>query len=121
MEEIRTSDEEWGEKLAASYKHRRDVRLIDDAKLGVDPAEQSLGAMLATGAARGALGPDRVVAALIAVGLSAVGAVIVAAAFRDPEPTSKLMLIVAAGAVMILCGGVSAIVRRQSNVDHGGL
>ena len=128
MEEIRTSAPEWGERLAACYKNRRDVGLIDDANLGVDPTRQSLAAMLALGVQRfvghgaqrwipgvasddapGGLGPSRIIAALVAVGLSLVGAGIVAAAFLDPEPTSKLMLIAAAGGAMILLGGASAI------------
>jgi len=48
-------------------------------------------------------------AVLVSLGLSAVGVWMIAAALADPEPTSKLALLVAAGAISVIGGGFSAI------------
>jgi len=45
----------------------------------------------------------------VAVGMTAAGVGFVVLAFLDPEPTTKLGLLIVAGAVLALTGGHSAI------------
>ena len=45
----------------------------------------------------------------VSIGVSAAGITMVVLAFLDPEPTSKLGLLVGGGAVCVFSGGFSAI------------
>jgi len=107
MEEIqiRTSEEGWFTQLARAYKQKTPVFLVDDAKVGIDPAVDTLAAM----GLKAKLTPREWSAVSVAVGLSAAGAAMVVLAFLDPEPTSKLGLLVGGGAVCVLTGGLTAV------------
>ena len=102
---IRTSDQKWFENLAKAYKDRQPIRLIDDANVGINPAQQSL---LSMGKQTG-LTRQEWTGVLIALGMSIIGVGLVIAAIIDPDPTSKLGLLIAAGGVCILGGGFTAI------------
>ena len=39
---IRTSETGWLEQLAVAYRQQREVLVIDDAEIGLDPSSQSL-------------------------------------------------------------------------------
>jgi hypothetical protein len=49
------------------------------------------------------------VAVCVSIGMSAAGVTMVVLAFVDPEPTSKLGLMIGGGAVCILAGGLTAV------------
>ena len=121
MEEIqiRTSEEGWFTQLARAYKQKTPVFLVDDAKVGIAPAVDSLAAM----GLKAKLTPREWSAVSVAVGLSAAGAAMVVLAFLDPEPTSKLGLLVGGGAVCVLTGGLTAVriltKMRPPNVQIG--
>jgi hypothetical protein len=121
MEEIqiRTSEQGWFTQLAQAYKQKTPVFLVDDAKVGIDPAVESLAAM----GLKAKLTPREWSAVSVAVGLSAAGAAMVVLAFLDPEPTSKLGLLVGGGAVCVLTGGLTAVriltKMRPPNVQIG--
>ena len=121
MEEIqiRTSEQGWFTQLAQAYKQKTPVFLVDDAKVGIDPAVESLVAM----GLKAKLTPREWSAVTVAVGLSAAGAAMVILAFLDPEPTSKLGLLVGGGAVCVLTGGLTAVriltKMRPPNVQIG--
>ncbi|GAC1342218.1 MAG: hypothetical protein NVS2B9_12790 [Myxococcales bacterium] len=102
---IKTSDDRWLERLARAYKERAPVSLIDDANVGIDPAEQTLFQLART--AR--MSPRELAGAAVALGMSAAGAGMVLLAFIDPEPTSKLGLLIGGGLACVLGGGFSAI------------
>jgi|GEM_PF-844962 len=114
---IRTSQPGWFERLARAYRDRQPVMLVDDAQVGIDPQSQSLVAM---GIKAGLSAADWA-AVGVAVGISAAGMVMVVLAFLDPEPTSKLGLLVGGGAVCILTGGMTAVAvltrRRPPNIE----
>jgi hypothetical protein len=102
---IRTSDERWLERLARAYRDRLSVVLEDDAQVGIDPSMQTLFQL-----ARSArLSPREIAGVAVALGMSAAGAAAVLLAFLDPEPTSKLGLMVGGGLSCVLGGGFSAI------------
>ncbi len=117
---IRTSEKGWLTRLAAAYRGRTPVHLVDDAKVGIDPQSQTLVAM----GLSARLSPTDWVAVGVSLGLSAAGVGFVVLAFLDPEPTSKLGLLVGGGAICALTGGVSAvgilIRRRPPNIVVDG-
>jgi hypothetical protein len=102
---IRTSEKGWVAALARAYRNRDQILLIDDANAGIDPRRESLVAM----GIKARLTIEEWVAAGVSVGMSAAGVVMVVLAFVDPEPTSKLGLLVGGGAVCVLAGGLTAI------------
>jgi hypothetical protein len=102
---IRTSEPGWLAQLAKAYRNRDQVILIDDANVGIDPGSQSL---LELGLKAG-LSRKEWTAVLIAGGMTLFGAAVIILAILDPDPTSKLGLLIASGAVLTLGGGFSAI------------
>jgi len=102
---VRTSQPDWLKALAIIYKNRKPALLIDDAGLHVDPASFTLLQM----AREVKLSAREIVAVLVALGMSAGGVLMIVLAFVDPEPTSKLGLLVAGGVTSFLCGGWSAL------------
>ena len=102
---IRTSEPGWFKRLAQAYKNRESGLLIDDANVGIDPSAQSL---VGIGIKAG-LSTAEWIAVGVSLGVSAAGILMVVLAFVDPEPTSKLGLLVGGGAVCVLTGGLSAV------------
>jgi hypothetical protein len=102
---IRTSEKAWFEALARAYRAKDQVLIVDDAGVGIDPRAQTLLDM----GLRGKLGPGEWGAALTGLGMGVAGVVMVLAAVFDPEPTSKLGLLVGTGAVLAVTGGLGAI------------
>jgi hypothetical protein len=117
---IKTSEREWLGRLARAYRERTPVTLVDDAHVGIDPRSQTLVAM----GASARLSPAEWAAVGVSVGLGAAGVLFVVLAFLDPEPTSKLGLLVGGGALCALTGGASAIGiltrRRPPNIEVDG-
>jgi hypothetical protein len=116
---IRTSQRGWFERLAKAYRDRLPILLLDDAHVGIDPKSQSLVAM----GIKAGLSVTDWAAVGVAVGVSAAGVMMVVIAFLDPEPTSKLGLLVGGGAVCVLSGGLTAVAiltrRRPPNIELG--
>ena len=102
---LRTSQPDWLKALAVIYKSRQPALIIDDANLGVDPASFTLLQM----AREVGLSHKEFVGVCVALGMSATGIGMVILAFLDPEPTSKLGLLVGGGMVCVLGGGFGAI------------
>jgi len=102
---VRTSDPNWLRTLALLYRARQAGVLIDDAGLGIHPGDQTLLQM----ARDVGLSRREIAGVSVALGMSGVGITMVILAFLDPEPTSKLGLLVGGGAVCVLGGGFSAI------------
>lgn len=102
---VRTSDPEWLRRLALIYQARMPVELIDDAGLGIHPEDQTLLQM----ARHSGLSSREIAGVSVALGMSGAGLTMVILAFLDPEPTSKLGLLVGGGIACVLGGGFSAI------------
>jgi hypothetical protein len=102
---VRTSQAGWLAVLAKAYKDKTPTLIIDDANVGIDPANHSLFEM----GRKAELSKAEIAAACIACGMSLAGMAMVLLAFYDPEPTSKLALLFISGAVLALSGGFSAI------------
>jgi hypothetical protein len=102
---IRTSETGWLEQLALAYREQREVMVVDDAEIGLDPSNQTL---LTMGREYG-LARREWMGVLVSLGLSGVGLWMVAAAIVSPEPTSKLWLLVSGGSVLLITGGHQAV------------
>ena len=102
---VHTSDPGWLRSLALLYKARASGVIVDDAHLGINPEDQTLLQM----ARVSGLSRREIASVSVALGMSGVGVTMVILAFLDPEPTSKLGLLVGGGAVCVLGGGFSAI------------
>jgi hypothetical protein len=102
---IRTSESGWLAHLTKAYTEKTEVEIVDDANVGIDPANQTLVQM----GIKGKLSRKQWIAASIAAGMTVFGAVVIVLAVLDPDPTSKLGLLIASGAVLTLSGGFSAI------------
>ncbi len=104
-ETIKTSEPGWLARLAASYKDRVPVTIIDDAHTGIDPLHQTLFDM----GRSASLTAREIVGVCVACGMGLAGAVMVVAAILDPDPTSKLGILIASGAFLAFTGGFAAI------------
>jgi hypothetical protein len=102
---IRTSTPGWLSALASAYRIKTSVLLTDDAGLGVDPVSETLFEM----GRRANLSYREWIAVVVALGVTALGAFVVVMAVLDLEPYSKVASTIAAGTVMALGGGFSAI------------
>lgn len=102
---IRTSQSGWLTHLAKAYKEHHSVTVIDGAKVGIDPSVHSL---LAMGLKAGLSQGERM-SVLFSLGPSVAGVWMIWAALADPDPTSKLALLVAAGAIALIGSGSSGI------------
>jgi hypothetical protein len=102
---VRTSEKGWFGKIAKAYRERTPIFIVDDARVGIDPATDSLVSM----GLKAGLSPAEWMAVGVSIGISAAGLAMVVLAFLDPEPTSKLGLLVGGGAVCVMTGGFSAV------------
>jgi len=102
---VRTSEKLWAKILADAYDKRIPLTLVDDAGVGIDPTLQSLLVM----GIHAKLTIQEWVAVGVGLGMSAAGVMMLVLSFLDPEPTSKLGLMVGGGTVCILGGGFGAI------------
>jgi hypothetical protein len=102
---IQTSEPGWMTRLATAYKNQTPVIIVDDAGVGIDPQRQTI---LGMGQTAGLSASDWS-AVLVALGLSAVGVWMIVAAIVDPEPTSKLGLLIGGGVVAVIGGGTTAV------------
>lgn len=102
---IRTSTVGWLKDLAKAYKDRSQVLLIDDAQVGVDPAQDTIFTM----GRKAGLNREEWMGVVVCLGVAATGAFVVVMAVIDPEPFSKLGFTLAAGATMTLGGGMMAV------------
>ena len=104
-ETIKTSEPGWLTRVGRAYKQRESVVIVDDGRTGFDPESQTLMqfGLEAKLTAREWAGLG------ISLGMTAAGMAMVVMAVLDPEPTSKLGLLVGSGALCLLGGGFQAL------------
>ncbi len=105
MKVIKTSSHQWLRELALAYKNNTRVLFEDDAGLGVDLSEHTLFDM----GKKAKLSMREFAGVCVSVGISLAGVSIIILAYLDPEPTTKLSLLVVSGITLSLTGGFSAI------------
>ena len=105
MTAIRTSDDDWHAAIVRVYRSQGHAFFYDDAKIGIDPANDTLFVM----GQKAGLSVVEWAAVPVALGLGGLGFWLVRAAILDPEPTTKLSLLVLGGVVCIYTGAHRAI------------
>ena len=107
---VRTSEPDWLERAIRQYGQSEAFELEDDAALGLQEVDvQSAIALIKAAKKHRGVPWRNIAAALTGLGISTAGIWMVAAAIADPEPTSKLGLLVGGGVVLALTGGVSTL------------
>jgi hypothetical protein len=107
---IRTSNEKWLEIAIECYTKKTAFDFEDDAKLGITSEDLSSAVSLIRAAKKsGAVTWQQVGTILTGLGMSGVGIWMIAVAVADPEPTSKLAILLAGGVLMALTGSLSIL------------
>ena len=107
---IRTSDPGWLDKALKAYRDRMPFHFTDDAGLGVAEGDLvSAVALIRRAKQSGKMSWKDISQILTGMGLSGAGLWLIAASIADPEPTSKLWILLAGGVVLILTGGLSIL------------
>lgn len=107
---IRTSDPGWLDKALKAYRDRMPFHFTDDAGLGITESDLvSAMALIRRAGQTGKMSWKDISQVLTGMGLSGVGIWLIAASIADPEPTSKLWILLAGGVVLILTGGLSIL------------
>ena len=102
---IRTSEARWLERLAQVYKARSPATIIDDAHVGISPETHTLFEM----GQKAKLSWREMAAVCVALGIGITGLAMLAMAWFDPEPTSKLSLLIAGGVICVCTGGMTGV------------
>jgi hypothetical protein len=107
---VRTSDPGWLDKALKAYRCRTPFHFTDDAGLGVTENDLvSAVALIRRAKQSGKMSWKDISQILTGMGLSGVGIWLIAASIADPEPTSKLWILLAGGVVLIMTGGLSIL------------
>jgi len=107
---IATSDPKWLEQAIQAYASKTGFDLVDDHELGLTKADlESAVTLIRAAKTKGRVAWRTVAAALAGVGLTGIGVWMIAAAIVDPEPTSKLGLLIGGGVVIVLTGGLATL------------
>lgn len=107
---IKTSDVDWLEKSLKCYRDKRPFEFLDDAEIGIDK-EDLLSAVTLIRQTRRKLGTTRraIGQILTGLGMSTAGIWLIMIAVVDPDPTSKLGILLAGGVILITTGGLSIL------------
>lgn len=104
---IRTSEVNWLESAIKCYSEKVRFTFIDDANLGITDEDLKSAINLIRGANTKTDKTWKSIAGVLAgMGISSMGIFIIGLAIVDPEPTTKLGLLVGGGLVLVLTGSL---------------
>lgn len=103
---IRTSEVNWFEKSIKCYKEKVSFTFIDDANLGITETDLESGFNLIRS---GKMPWKNIVGVLAGIGITRVGIYIIGLAIADPEPTTKLGLLISGGLILALTGSMGIL------------
>jgi hypothetical protein len=107
---VQTSSKDWLEQAIRLYTQKKPFTLEDDAKLGLTEADlRSAVALIRAARTKGRITWQQIAAVLAGFGITGIGVWMVAAAITDPEPTTKLGLLIAGGIVLALTGSLGTL------------
>lgn len=107
---INTSDPKWLEKSITLYSTKKEFSFIDDAELGFTETDlHSAVDMIKAAKTKGGHTLKQITAVLVGLGMSAAGIGIIVLAIFDPEPTTKLGLLIGGGLVLVLTGSYATM------------
>jgi hypothetical protein len=122
---IRTSDNKWLEKALDCYKTKVAFEFIDDASIGIGhEALVSAVALIAAAKKSGTISWQQIAVILTGLGISGLGIWLITVAVADPEPTSKLSILLVGGVLLMTTGGLSILyslgVKWRVSAKSGG-
>lgn len=107
---IRTTESNWLERALKCYTGKKEFTFFDDANLGLTEKDViSAISLIKAAKSKGGISVQNIVAALVAIGITAVGVWMVAGAIADPDPTSKLALLIGGGIAVALTGSLGTL------------
>jgi hypothetical protein len=107
---IKTSQPDWLEVALNCYKEKQRFLLVDDRAIGIKEGDLSSAVKLIQKARKSeGLSAKQIATILTSLGLSSVGVWLILIAIADPEPTSKLGILLAGGVALIALGGLSIL------------
>lgn len=107
---IYTSEKNWLKCALKAFTKNEKFEFIDDAKIGI--TENDLKAalnLLKAAKIKAKLSMKDIVSSLASIGITGVGVWLFIAAIADPEPTSKLWLMISGGIMIMLTGSLSLL------------
>jgi hypothetical protein len=107
---VRTTEEDWLLTALNHYKEKVPFVFVDDAGIGITQRDlESAVNLIRAAKGKAGLPWKTITSVLVGLGLSGAGIAMVAAAILDPEPTSKLGLLVAGGILLAFTGGLGTL------------
>jgi len=107
---VHTATRDWLETVLRYYVNRQSFTLVDDGGIGVTMEDlESALSLLKAGWKRGDFTVRQIVTALTGLGITGLGLWMIAGALGDPEPTSKLELLVLGGVVLSVTGSLATL------------
>jgi hypothetical protein len=107
---IKTSDNEWLEKSLKQYTEKNEFTFLDDANLGLTKDDlKSAIKLIKAAKSKGGKTIKQITAVLVGLGVSAAGITIVILAIFDPEPTTKLGLLITGGFFLAITGAYGTL------------
>jgi hypothetical protein len=104
---IKTSQDDWLEKAIKLYVEKKPFVLVDDANYGLKEKDLvSAVSLLKAAKAKNRVTWKQITGLLAGLGITGAGIWMVAAAIADPEPTTKLGLLIGGGVVLALTGSM---------------
>ena len=107
---VRTSEKDWLEKSLKLYTEKKLFKFIDDAGLKLTEEDlRSAVDLIRAAKSKGGVSWQQIVGVLAGIGITGVGVWIIAAAIADPEPTTKLGMLIAGGIILALTGSLGTL------------
>ncbi len=107
---IKTSDPKWLEKAIMHYSKKTPFKFLDDAGVGITAEDLKSAVTLIKSSKEKAVSTWRKIAQILAgLGISGSGIWVIWLAVMDPEPTSKLSLLVIGGLTLLFSGGQAVL------------
>ena len=107
---IHTTDANWVKLAMKAYTKKQEFNLVDDAELGLSEKDVASAVNLMKFLKKeNHLSVKEIAQILVGLGITASGVWMVMAAIADPEPTTKLGLLVGGGLVLALTGSLGTL------------
>lgn len=107
---IKTSNPEWLEVALKEYSLKNEFTFVDDAKLGMTEKDlQSAVNLIRASKSKAGKTIKQITAVLVGLGMSLAGIWIILLAIADPEPTTKLGLLITGGFILAISGGYGTL------------
>jgi hypothetical protein len=107
---VRTSEKDWLERAIKFYSEKQSFTFEDNAGLRLTESDlKSAVALIRAAKAKGGVAWQQIVGVLAGLGITGAGVWIIAAAIADPEPTTKLGLLIVGGILLSLTGSLGTL------------